>query len=269
MIRVGVAGAAGRMGRALVRLAAGQPGMAVGAAWERPGQEALGKDAGELAGIERLGVALLTAAESPWNSCDVVIDFTAPDPTVALAQAAAQAGRALVIGTTGLSAGQLDTLRDVSRRVPVLYATNYSLGINLLWQLARQAAAALGETFDIEIIEAHHNLKKDAPSGTAVTLYEEVCRGRGLDPAQAARHGREGLTGARTSGEIGMHAVRGGDIVGDHTVLFAGPGERLELKHQLHTRETLARGAVRAAAWLAGKPAGWYQMADVLGLKQC
>jgi len=267
VIRVGIAGAAGKMGRALVRATAEHSDLTLGAAWERSGHAALGQDAGELAGAAHLGVALSAAETIRLEACDVLIDFTAPEPTVELAQKAAQAGRALVIGTTGLKAEQIETLRAAAQKVPVIYATNFSMGVNLLWQLARQTAAALGEAFDIEIIEAHHNLKKDAPSGTAVTLYEEVCRGRGLDPAQAARHGREGLVGARTKSEVGMHAVRGGDIVGDHTVLFAGPGERLELRHQAHTRDTFARGAARAAGWLAGKPAGWYRVADVLGLK--
>jgi len=268
MIRIGVMGAFGRMGRALVRATFEQPGASLTAAWERPGNAGLGQDAGELAGVDRVNVALAASDAMDWSACDVVIDFTAPASTVELAEKAAAAGRALVIGTTGLTEAQLQVVREASGRAPVIYATNYSLGVNLLWHLARQAAAVLGEAFDIEIVEAHHNQKKDAPSGTAVTLYEELCRGRGLDPKQAARYGREGLVGARTTGEIGIHAVRGGDIVGDHTVLLAGPGERLELKHQAHTRDIFARGAVRAAAWIAGRPAGWYSLADVLGLKK-
>jgi 4-hydroxy-tetrahydrodipicolinate reductase len=150
----------------------------------------------------------------------------------------------------------------------VVYATNFSMGINLLWVLARRAAEVLGPQFDAEIIEAHHNMKKDAPSGTALTLLEAICRGRGLDPDKSIRHGRQGLTGPRSPGEVGMHAVRAGDIVGEHLALFAGPGERLELKHQAHSRDTFARGAVRAAAWLKQQPAGFYHMADVLGLEE-
>jgi 4-hydroxy-tetrahydrodipicolinate reductase len=268
MTRIGIAGAAGKMGRALIRAVREHPGLTVTAAWERPGHPQLGQDAGELAGAERAQVKVTAAEAARLDDCDMIIDFTAPGPTTELAAKAAAAGRALVIGTTGLSAEQLQSLRQAAQRVAVIYATNYSLGVNLLWRLARQTAAALGEDFDIEIVEAHHNQKKDAPSGTAMTLYEELCRGRGLDPKLAARYGRQGLTGPRTPGEIGIHAVRGGDIVGDHTVIFAGPAERLELRHQAHSRDTLARGAVRAAAWLAGKPAGWYSMEDVLGLKE-
>lgn len=266
MIRLAITGAAGKMGRALVRAALEVPELSVAAAWERPGHPDLGRDAGETAGAARLGVSVTPMDAADLSACDVVIDFSAPAPTAELAGKAAAAGTALVIGTTGLSEAQLGQVREASRRVPVMYATNYSLGVNLLWALARQTAAALGEAFDIEIIEAHHNQKKDAPSGTAVTLYEELCRGRGLDPKRTARCGREGLTGARTKSEIGIHAVRGGDIVGDHTVLFAGPYERLEFKHQAHSRDVFARGAARAAAWIAGKPAGWYGMKDVLGL---
>jgi len=264
MITVGIAGAAGRMGRALVRAVAERPDLRLARAWERDGHPAAGQDAGTLAGIDPLGVVLSVRPDPA--GCQAIIDFTAPAATAALVPRAAEAGSALVVGTTGLAPAQIEVLRTASARVPVIYATNFSVGVNLLWQLARLTAAALGESFDAEIIEAHHNQKQDAPSGTAVTLYEEICRGRGLDPAVAARHGRQGQVGPRTRGEVGMHAVRGGDIVGDHTVLFAGPGERLELKHQAHTRDTFAKGAARAAAWLAGRPAGWYRMADVLGL---
>lgn len=266
MITVGIAGAAGRMGRALVRAVAARPDLRLTRAWERTGHPAAGQDAGVLASLDPLGVPLTVDERPDLAGCQVVIDLTTPAATAALAPRAAAAGCAWVVGTTGLDAAQLELLRSASARVPVLHATNFSLGVNLLWKLARLTAAALGEDYDIEIIEAHHNQKQDAPSGTAVTLYEEVCRGRGLDPAAAARHGRHGQVGARTRTEVGLHAVRGGDIVGDHTVLFAGPGERLELRHQVQTRDTLAQGAVRAAAWLAGRPAGWYRMADVLGL---
>jgi 4-hydroxy-tetrahydrodipicolinate reductase len=266
MITVGIAGAAGRMGCALVRAVAERPDLRLARAWERAGHPAAGQDAGTLAGLGPLGVALAAGERPDLAGCQVIIDFTVPAASASLAPRAAEAGSALVVGTTGLAAGQVEVLRAASARVPVIYATNFSVGVNLLWQLARLTAAALGESFDAEIIEAHHNQKADAPSGTAVTLFEEVCRGRGLDPATAARHGRQGQVGPRTRAEVGLHAVRGGDIVGDHTVLFAGPGERLELKHQAHSRDTFAKGAARAAAWVAGRPAGWYRVADVLGL---
>lgn len=269
MSTVGILGAAGKMGLALVRAAAAHPGLQMAAAWEQPQHAGLGRDVGDLAGIQTLGVALAPNVLLTDPACDVIVDFSAPQATANLAALAvrSQLQSALVVGTTGLQPAQLELLHQAAEKVAVIYATNYSVGINLLWKLARQAAAALGQEFDIEIIEAHHNQKKDAPSGTAVTLYQEVCRGRGLDPATAARHGREGWVGARTREEVGLHAVRGGDIVGDHTVLFAGPGERLEFKHQMHSREVLSRGAIRAAAWLAGRKAGWYGLDDMLGLK--
>ncbi|MEW6517040.1 MAG: 4-hydroxy-tetrahydrodipicolinate reductase [candidate division FCPU426 bacterium] len=266
MITVGIAGAAGKMGRALVRAVAEQGQFKLASAWERPGESHVGQDAGLVAGINSLGVPI-AAAPAP-GACQVVIDFTAPEATLALLDAGLSRECALVVGTTGLTPEQLDQLRAAGRSRPVVYATNYSLGVNLLWALARQAAAVLGPAFNAEIIEAHHNQKKDAPSGTAVTLLEAICHGRGLDPKRHAVYGREGLVGPRPQDEVGVHAVRGGDIVGDHIALFAGPGERLELRHQLHSRDTLARGAVRAAAWIHGQPPGFYGMAEVLGLEK-
>jgi 4-hydroxy-tetrahydrodipicolinate reductase len=266
MKRIGIAGASGKMGRVLVRKVMEHPELTLAAAWERPGHAALGADAGVLAGMDAAGILVADSPQEAVAKCDVIIDFTAPAPTVELAQLAAGYACNLVIGTTGLNEAQLQVLQHVAQKRGVVYAVNFSLGVNLLAILAERAAAALGFNYDIEIVEAHHNQKKDAPSGTALTLYQAVCRGRGLDPASAARHGREGLAGVRTQSEIGLHAVRGGDIVGDHTILFAGPGERLEFKHQAHTRDVFAAGAVGTAAWLAGKSAGWYSMADVLGL---
>ncbi len=266
MKRVGIAGAAGRMGRALVSMVLKHPGLTLAAAWERPGHPLLGSDAGELAGVERAGVALAAGPEAVIANCEVVIDFTAPEATVALARLAVSNKCSLVVGTTGLNEEQKKVLQWAAENVGVIYSANFSLGVNLLSLLVEQAAAILDANYDIEIVEAHHNQKKDAPSGTAIMLYNAACSGRELDSATAARHGREGLTGVRTQAEIGMHAVRGGDIVGDHTVLFAGPKERLEFKHQAHSREVFAGGAVRAAAWLCGQKHGWYSMADVLGL---
>ncbi len=263
---VGIAGAAGRMGQALIRAVAEHPQLTLAAAWEKPGHDRLGQDAGSVAGLAPAGVEVRAADRIPWRNIRVAMDFTAPAATLALAEAARRERCALVIGTTGFQAGELEQLRAAAAEIPVVYATNFSTGINVLWKLARVAAAALGESYDAEIIEAHHRHKKDAPSGTAMTLYQEVCRAKGLDPATAARHGRQGLTGERTASEVGLHAIRAGDIVGDHTLVLAGPGERLEIKHQAHSRETLARGAARAAAWVLQQPPGWYGMAEVLGL---
>jgi 4-hydroxy-tetrahydrodipicolinate reductase len=265
MKRIGIAGAAGKMGSALVRAVKNRPELKLAAAWERPGHAALGRDAGEVAGLEALGVKIAAAPE--LAGCDVAIDFTSPEASVALAVLAAGGQCNLVIGTTGLNESQLKALQGAAARVGVVYAANFSLGVNLLAILAEKAAAALNADYDIEIIEAHHNQKKDAPSGTALTLYQAVCRGRGLDPAKAEKYRQHEATGPRSQAEVGLHAVRGGDIVGDHTILFAGPGERLEFKHQAHSRDVFAHGAAGAAAWLAGKPAGWYSMPDVLGLK--
>jgi 4-hydroxy-tetrahydrodipicolinate reductase len=266
MIKVGIAGAGGKMGRALVRAVVEHPELQLASAWEAPGNALLGQDAGQLAGLEKAGVTVLGSAAEALALCDLAIDFTAPEATVALVGLAEKAGKPLVIGTTGLTPVQLEQLQSAGRKIGMVYATNYSAGVNLLWALARKAAAVLGDQFDAEIVEFHHNMKKDSPSGTANTLLEAVCQGKGLDPVKAVRHGRDGMVGARTRDEVGMHAVRGGDIVGDHIVLFAGPGERLEIKHQMHSRDTLARGAVRAAAWLSRQKPGFYHVSDVLGL---
>jgi len=265
MQRIGIAGAAGKMGCFLVRAVKARPDLTLTAAWERPGHPALGRDAGECAGLEPLGVKLADRAD--LSACDVVIDFTAPEATLALAQQALGGKCNLVIGTTGLNENQIQALRSISERVGMIQSTNFSLGVKLLEILVEKVAATLSANYDIEIIEAHHNQKKDSPSGTALSLYQAACRGRKLNPASAEKYRRHEITGARTQGEVGLHAVRGGDIVGDHTVLFAGPGERLELKHQAHSREVFAHGAAGAAAWLGGKPAGWYSLVDVLGLK--
>ncbi|MBN1594997.1 4-hydroxy-tetrahydrodipicolinate reductase [candidate division FCPU426 bacterium] len=266
-IKVGVAGAAGKIGRALVRAVCEHEALTLAAAWEAPGNALLGQDAGQVAGAGDTGIPLTDQAEAGLLASDVVIDFTNPQNTVFLATAARKTGRNLVIGTTGLTAEQLYAVKQAAKKTALVYATNFSTGVNVLWFLARQTAAVLGEAYDAEIVESHHNQKKDAPSGTALTLLEEICTGKGLDPKQSVRHGRLGLTGARTREEVGIHAVRAGDIVGEHVALFAGPGERLELKHQAHSRDIFARGAVRAAAWIKGKKPGFYRMSDVLGLK--
>ena len=268
MIRVGVAGAAGRMGRSVVRAVARRSELALAAGWERPDHPDLGQDLGTLAGEPACDVVLGADPDAGLAACDAVVDFTRPETTRRLAAAASAAGKTLIVGTTGLGSGERDILREAAQNVPVVYATNFSTGVNVLWMLARRAAAALGEGFDAEIVETHHGRKKDAPSGTAMTLLEEVCRGKGLDPEQAARHGREGLVGERSRDEIGLHAVRGGDVVGEHTLLLLGQGERLELKHLAHTRDMFARGAARAAVWAHGRAPGSYSMQDVLGLAE-
>lgn len=200
-------------------------------------------------------------------ACDAVVDFSYHGFTAELAAACAAAGKRLVIGTTGHTAEELAAIRAISTQVPLVFAPNYSVGVNTLFWLTRRAAEILGPDFDLEVVEMHHNQKIDAPSGTAKRLGEILCEAAGLSYEADVHHGRHGLVGARTKREVGMHAVRGGDVVGDHTVIFAATGERVELTHKASNRMTFAQGAVRAAKWLAGQPAGLYDMQDVLGLK--
>jgi len=200
------------------------------------------------------------------GGCDVVIDFSHPNASSELARACRTAKKPAVIGTTGHSKEEGASIEELAKSVPVVLSPNFSVGVNALFWLTRKAAQMLGDDFDLEITEMHHRLKKDAPSGTAKKLAEILCEVRGLDYAKNVRHGREGLVGERPAKEIGVHSIRGGDVVGDHTVSFAGAGERLELTHKAASRETFALGALRAARWVVGKPAGLYSMEDVLGL---
>ncbi len=267
MITVAILGAAGRMGQALVRSARGMEGVAVAAAVELPSHPAVGRDAGLTAGIGETGVAIGADARAAVAAADVAIDFTFHTEAPRNAALCAALGKDLVLGTTGLDAGEAAGIREAASRVPVVWAPNYSLGVNLLFSLVRQAARTLGLNYDIEIVETHHRLKKDAPSGTALGLARAAASGRGQDLDKVAVYGRHGITGERPAGEIGIHALRGGDVVGDHTVLFAAPGERLELTHRASGRDVFAPGALKAAQWVAGRKPGLYDMQDVLGLK--
>ncbi len=199
--------------------------------------------------------------------CDAVIDFTHAEATVAVAEACAEAGKILVIGTTGHSDADRARIAELSKKIPVVFAPNFSVGVNTLFWLVRKAAEILGPDFDLEVVEMHHRLKKDSPSGTARRLAEILAEVRGLDYNSDVRHGREGMVGERRPGEIGMHAIRGGDVVGDHTVICANVGERVELTHKASSRDTFAKGALRAARWAHGRPPGLYDMQDVLGLE--
>ena len=261
-MKIAVSGAAGAMGRRIIALLGESKDCQLIAALERPAHPDLGKDAGAVAGVGPLGVRISSElAGRP----DVLVDFSTPEATTALARECARRGIAVVVGTTGLSAEQLAVLREeVASKVPVLVAPNMALGVNLLFRLVEEVAGALGAGYDVEIVEAHHRRKKDAPSGTALELARRACKALGLQPEAALRHGRQGLAGPRGNSEIGIHAVRGGDIVGEHTVVFAGEGERVELTHRVSNRDVLARGALRAAAFLARRPAGLYSMQDVL-----
>jgi len=265
-IKIGVVGCGGRMGRMLVSEAHAAGGFRVAAGSEAPKIPFLGKDVGELAGIGTLGIAVVPDAAAMFRDAEIVLDFTVPAASVAHAKLAAETGCALVLGTTGLDAAQGAAVREAAKRAPILWAANFSLGVNLLLSLVEQAARALGEDYDIEILEMHHRHKVDAPSGTALVLGEAAARGRGIDLSSRSERVRDGHPGARKTGNIGFAVLRGGDVAGEHSVIYAAPGERLELTHRASTRQIFARGAIRAARWLAGKPAGLYDMKDVLGL---
>jgi len=268
MIKIIVTGASGRMGQRLVAaVAAGGDTQLVGAT-ERAGHAAISKDAGLLAGAGELKVMIQDDLAGLLKStkAEVVIDFTAPAATLKHAEACAKAKCAMVIGTTGLSAEERARIKEITKPIPVLLAPNMSVGVNLMFHLSRIAAQLLGDGFDIEVIEAHHRLKKDAPSGTAVRLGEVLAEARGWKYPADARFHREGLIGERKDREIGMQTIRAGDIVGEHTVLFAGTGERLEIIHRATSRDTFARGAVRAARWVVQQKPGLYSMQDLLGL---
>ncbi|MEX0885015.1 MAG: 4-hydroxy-tetrahydrodipicolinate reductase [Phycisphaeraceae bacterium] len=262
MISLGINGAAGRMGQRLIALAADDPDLRLVAALEREEHPSLGRDVGPLAGAPALHLPIATTWPTPPQ---VVIDFTHPDALRQLLGRARDAGVALVIGTTGLGDDDHAQLDAAADDIPVLQAPNMSLGVNLLFSLASQVARQLGDDYDIEILEAHHRHKLDAPSGTALGLAEAICQSTGKRIDQDVVHGRQGHQ-PRKPGEIGMHAMRLGDEVGRHTVCFAAPGEQIELAHRATTRDVFARGALRAAKWLADRPPGRYAMADVLGL---
>ncbi|AVO37767.1 4-hydroxy-tetrahydrodipicolinate reductase [Pukyongiella litopenaei] len=261
-----VTGASGRMGQMLVRTVAQSGRARLAAAVERPGHDWVGADIGEAMGGAALGVTVTDDPLEAFARAQAVIDFTAPQASVEFAALAAQARAVHVIGTTGLSDDQIAALEPAARHAVIIRAGNMSLGVNLLVGLTRKVAAALDADFDIEVIEAHHNRKVDAPSGTALMLGEAAAEGRGVTLAEAADRGRDGITGARERGHIGFSAIRGGDIVGEHDVLFAAPGERIVLRHVATDRAIFARGALRAALWGQDRAPGQYDMADVLGL---
>ncbi len=266
-MKIAIAGAAGRMGRVLVEAVTAADGAELSGALERPDHPLLGQDAGEISGVGPLGVPLSADREAVTAGCDVLIDFTLPDSTVANVAAARKAGCAMVIGTTGLDEEQEQQIRAAAGSIPIVWAPNMSVGVNLVLKLLDLAARVLGDEVDIEIIEAHHRHKVDAPSGTALAMGRVVAEALGRDLAKVAVYGRQGHTGERPREVIGFETIRAGDIVGEHTVMFAGIGERVEISHKASSRMTFAKGAVRAALWLQGRPAGLYDMQDVLELK--
>jgi 4-hydroxy-tetrahydrodipicolinate reductase len=265
-IGIGITGCGGRMGRMLLAEVHATEGCRLAGGIEAPGSPLIGQDLGEVAGLGTLGRMVGGDPATLFAASDVVIDFTAPAASVAHAAMAAEKGKALVIGTTGLDPDQMAQLRAAAHRAPILWAPNMSPAVNLLLGLVEKAARGLGEDYDIEVLEMHHRHKVDAPSGTALALGRAAALGRGVELAGHSQRVRDGHTGPRKSGDIGFATLRGGDVVGDHTVIFAGPGERLELTHRAASRHIFARGAVRAARWAVGKPPGLYGMKDVLGL---
>ena len=265
MSAIGILGANGRMGRALVNVAHEQQ-LALAAATVRSGSSLAGVDAGELAGCGKIGLPLLETSAAALLQADVWVDFTMPEAMLTHLELAVAAKKAMVIGVTGLTDVQYARLQQASKVIPIVWAPNMSVGVNLLLHLVQTAAKVMGQTADIEIIEAHHRYKKDAPSGTAMAIGASIAKALDRNLAEVAVYGREGMTGEREQQTIGFATVRGGDIIGDHTALFADLGERLEITHKASSRTTFAQGAMRAAIWLQNKPAGLYSMQQVLGL---
>ena len=266
-MRLAIAGAAGRMGRTLVAACAEQPGFECAGALEHPGHAAVGVDAGILAGAGPLGVEVTDDPGRFLDAVDGVVDFSLPTGTAALAERCRAAGRQMVIGTTGFSPAERARVEACAAEVPLMLAPNMSVGVNVCFYLIGIASRILGGETDVEIIEAHHRNKVDAPSGTAVRMGEIVARSLGRDLAQCAVYGREGHTGVRDRETIGFETIRGGDLVGEHTVMFAGAGERVEITHRSSSRSNFAHGALRASRWLQGRAPGLYDMQDVLGLR--
>ena len=265
MIQVVVTGAAGRMGTQIARLVRATEGMAISGAVERSGP-AVGQDVGALAGLGPIGVAIVDDLAKALPGAGVVVDFTSHEASARHAEVCAERGVPLVIGSTGFGPEAKARVAAAAKRIPVVLSPNMSVGVNVLFELVRQAAAVLGDAYDVEIVELHHKKKRDAPSGTAVRLGEVAAEALGRDPKDAFAFARHGIIGERPPWQIGLQTVRGGDVVGEHTVYFFGDGERLELTHRATSRDQFARGAVRAARWIVGKAPGVYDMAAVLGL---
>jgi len=267
MTKVIIAGAAGRMGRRIGYMVNEHPELQVAAGFERSDSPDVGKDMGDLGGYGANGVPIADSLAAVIDQGEVIIDFTFHEATMEIARQAAKQNRAMVIGTTGLSQENLRELADLCKNMPCVQAPNMAVGVNVLFKLAAKVAAILGNDYDMEIVEAHHRMKKDAPSGTAMKLGEVMAEAVGRDLERDGVFSRHGIIGERTDNEIGLQTIRAGDIVGEHTVYFAGAGERLELTHRAHSRDNFARGAALAAAWVGRQPHGLYNMFDVLGLQ--
>jgi 4-hydroxy-tetrahydrodipicolinate reductase len=267
VIKIGIAGCGGRMGRALIAETLATEGAALAAGAERAGDAAVGRDLGQLAGRESVGIVATAEAAALFAAADVVIDFSTPAATAAHVRLAERTGKAMVIGTTGFDAFESRAIEEASRLVPIVRAANYSVGVALLVSMVERAARILDAGYDVEIVEMHHRHKVDAPSGTALALGRAAAAGRQVRLEDVWRKQRDGQTGARPRGEIGFASLRGGDVVGDHAAIFATDGERIEFAHKASSRQVFAKGALRAALWVAGKPPRLYSMKDVLGLE--
>jgi 4-hydroxy-tetrahydrodipicolinate reductase len=261
-----VVGAGGKMGGRIIHIIKETPSMKLARAVERPDHPFIGKDIGEAIGLGKLGVPLEGMLKREGG--DVIINFSAPQASIESLEFAKETGLAIVIGTTGLNSDQMNRVKELSKGVRCVFAPNMSVGVNVMFRVVQEMARVLGPEYDIEILEAHHRLKKDSPSGTAVKLGELISSSIGRDFGKVGVYGRKGMVGERTKEEIGMQVIRAGDIVGEHTVLFGGVGERLEITHRAHSRDNFARGAVRAALWVVNQPNGLYDMQDVLGLRK-
>ena len=267
MIKAIVAGAAGRMGGRIIHTIEATEGISVAAAFERADHPSVGSDVGEVVGLGTKGLQIAPDLQSVMDAGDVLIDFTFHEATVEHLRQAVSAKKPMVIGTTGFTDDEIGTIGKLAPEIPCVQAPNMSMGVNLMFKVVEDMAKALGDGFDVEIMEAHHHHKKDAPSGTAVKLAQNLATALGRNLEQVGVYERHGMIGERRPEEIGIQTIRGGDIVGEHTVLFAGVGERLELTHRAHSRDNFARGAVKAAMWIVNKPPGLYDMQHVLGLK--
>jgi 4-hydroxy-tetrahydrodipicolinate reductase len=268
MIRAIVTGAGGRMGGRIVGLITETDGIKLAGAVERKGHPAVGKDVGEGLGLGRIGILIGDFLAGCIDHGDVVIDFTSHEVSLDHLEIAAAAGKAIVIGSTGFTAGEMKRVREIAASVRCVLAPNMSVGVNVMLKVLADAAGILGDDYDVEIVEAHHHMKKDAPSGTALKMAQVIAESLGRDLDQVGVYSRKGIIGERTKPEIGIQTIRAGDIVGEHTVIFGGMGERLEFIHRAHSRDNFARGAIRAALWVAGRENGLYDMQDVLGLRK-
>lgn len=267
MIKAIVAGAAGRMGGRIIHLLDAAEGITLAAAFEKSGHPAVGRDVGEVVGLPPKDIRVAGSLTEVLAHGDVILDFTHPEASLAHLQQAAPAGKAMVIGTTGFAAAQMEEIKRLALGTRVVLAPNMSLGVNLMFKVVGDIARVLNTGYDVEIIEAHHRLKKDAPSGTAMKLAQVLAQNLKRDLDKVGVYERRGLIGERTPEEIGIQTIRAGDIVGEHTVIFGGIGERLEIIHRAHNRDNFARGALRAARWIVAQPPGLYDMQDVMGLK--